>query len=146
MCAALILAVASPLIFKRNKKTQTWSDEQAPPVTALVTEAPFLQEVVERGEIESSSNVEARCEVQGRGSLGTAIIQIVPEGTYVNKGDFLVKLDDSSLRADLVQQQIACNTSRAGVIEAQADVESSKLALREYESGTFRQEEQTMES
>ena len=144
--AALIVAVASPLIFKRNKKTQTWSDEQAPPLTALVIEAPFLQEVVERGEIESSSNVEARCEVQGRGSLGTAIIQIVPEGTYVNKGDFLVKLDDSSLRADLVQQQIACNTSRAGVIEAQADVESTKLAQKEYESGTFRQEEQTMES
>lgn len=146
LAIAAILAVASPLIFKRSKKTQTWSAEQAPPVTAVVVTAPFLQEVVERGEVESSSNIEARCEVQGRGSLGTAIIQIVPEGTYVNKGDFLVKLDDSSLRSDLVQQQIACNTSRASVIESQAEVESSKLALKEYESGTFRQEEQTMES
>ena len=74
---------------------------------------------VERGEIESSSNVEVRCEVQGRGSAGTAIIEIVPEGKYVEKGDFLVKLDDSALQADLVQQQIGANTSRALMVEAQ---------------------------
>lgn len=143
---ALIVGVASPFFLKHRQKTQTWSDDQAPPVTALVTNAPFQQQVVERGEIESSSNVEARCEVQGRGSLGTAIIQIVPEGTYVNKDDFLVKLDDSSLQADFVQQQITCNTSRASVVEAQAEVASAKLALKEYETGTFLQEEQTMES
>jgi RND family efflux transporter MFP subunit len=143
---ALIVGIASPFFLKRRQKTQTWSSDQAPPVTALVTNAPFQQEVVERGEIESSSNIEARCEVQGRGSLGTAIIQIIAEGTYVNKDDFLVKLDDSSLKADLVQQQIACNTSRASVVESQAEVESARLALKEYESGTFLQEEQTMES
>jgi RND family efflux transporter MFP subunit len=143
---ALLIGIAAPFFLKRRQKTQTWSDDQAPPVTALVTYAPFQQEVVERGEIESSSNVEARCEVQGRGSLGTAIIQIIPEGTYVNKGDFLVKLDDSTLQADLVQQQIACNTSRASVVESQAEVESARLALQEYESGTFLQEEQALES
>jgi HlyD family secretion protein len=144
---ALVFALSSPWIFKRSEKGQAWGPGQTPPVTAVVASAPFLQEVVERGEIESSSNVELRCGVQqGRGSSGTAIIQIVPEGIYANKGDFLVKLDDSALRADLVQQQIACNSSRAAVTEAKAAVESARLALQEYESGTFRQEEQALES
>ncbi len=143
---ALLLGAASHFVGKRRSKNQTWSDEQAPPVTAPVAAAAFVQEVVERGEVESSSNIEVRCEVQGRGSLGTAIIEIVPEGTYVKAGDFIVKLDDSTLQADLVQQQIACNSSRALVVEAQADVESARLALEEYESGTFLQEEQAKES
>ena len=30
VAAAVILALASPLVFKRGKKTQTWSAEQAP--------------------------------------------------------------------------------------------------------------------
>jgi len=144
---AAFLAVASPWLFKKGQKVQTWGADQPPPVTAPVKTGPFLQEVVERGEVESSSNVELRCQVQqGRVGTGTAIIQIVPEGIYANKGDFLVKLDDSALKADLVMQQIACNTSRAAVAESKAEVESAKLALKEYESGTFRQEEQTLES
>jgi RND family efflux transporter MFP subunit len=112
-----------------------------PPLTAQVTLAPFLREVVERGEVASSSNVEIRCQVQSKLTGGTPIIQIVPEGTYVKKGEFLVKLDDSSLRSDLLQQQISTNSTRALMVEARTDYEASKLALEEYESGTFRQEE-----
>ena len=68
------------------------------PMTATVSTGPFLQEVVERGEVGSSSNVEIRCQVQSKALLGTPIIQIVAEGAYVNEGDFLVKLDDSGLQ------------------------------------------------
>ncbi len=129
----------------RSGRQADWNEGEAAPVTAAVTAAPFMQEVVERGEVESSSNVEIRCQVQSRG-LGTAIIQIVPEGKYVKEGDFLVKLDDSGLQADLVMQQIASNTSRASVVAAQADFDATKLALKEYESGTFRQELGALES
>jgi RND family efflux transporter MFP subunit len=144
--AVLTIGIGTHLLSGPKKKGPTWSKDQPAPVTAPVAIAPFVQEVVERGEIESSSNIEVRCEVQGRGAAGTAIIEIVPEGKYVQKGDFIVKLDDSALQADLVQQQIGANTSRALMVEAQSDVETAKLALQEYESGTFRQEEQAMES
>lgn len=144
--AAVVLLGGASQFIGRRQKGQTWDRDAAPPVTAAATAGPFLQEVVERGEIESSSNVEVRCQVQGRGASGTAIIEIVPEGKYVEKGDFIVKLDDSALQADLVQQQIAANTSRALMVEAQSDVETAKLALQEYESGTFRQEEQGLQS
>lgn len=56
-----------------------------------------------------------------------------------------MKLDDSGLQADLVQQQIACNTSRSLAVEAESDNEAAKLALEEYEMGTFLQEERTLE-
>jgi len=116
------------------------------PLTTAAVSGPFLQEVVERGEVGSSSNVEIRCQVQSKGVLGTPIIQIVAEGTYVNEGDFLVKLDDSGLQADLVQQQIQCNTSRALEVEGRTDYESSKIALQEYESGTYLQDRGAAES
>ena len=55
----------------------------------------------------------------------------------MKEGDFLVKLDDSALQAELVQQQIASNTSRALAVEAQADFEAAKLALAGIRVGHF---------
>jgi HlyD family secretion protein len=115
-------------------------------LTAAVTEGPFLRAVTERGEIQSSSNVDVRCQVPSRGPAGIAILQIVPEGTYVKEGDFLARLDDSAMQTELLQQQIACNTSGSLLVDARAEVESANLALNEYESGPFKQEEQTLES
>lgn len=146
LAAVAVVAIGAQVFTTRSPKGQTWSKKMAPPVTSAAISAPFVQEVVERGDIESSSNVEVRCQVQGRGASGTTIIEIVPEGKYVQAGDFLVKLDDSALQADLVQQQIAANTSRALMVEAQSDVETAKLELQEYENGTFRQAEQGLES
>src|SRR5690606_25745436 len=72
------------------------------PITLVHTarRAPFLHEVVERGEVESSSNVEIRCEVESRNSAGTAILEVVPEGTEVEAGDILVRLDSSALEQE----------------------------------------------
>ena len=117
-----------------------------PPMTSPVVNASFLQEVLERGEVASASNVEVRCQVQSKTLIGTPILEIVPEGTYVQEGDFLLRLDDSALQADLVQQQIACNSSRALEVEGLADYEAAKLALEEYESGTFLQDKGLLES
>ena len=71
---------------------QGFFDEQ-PEIEFLTTpafEAPFVHMVLERGEVESSSNVEVRCQVRSR-STGISILEIVPEGTRVEKGDFLVR-------------------------------------------------------
>ena len=47
-------------------------------LTAEVTIGPFLNRVLEQGEVESSSSVEVRCEVRSRNSSGTNILEIVP--------------------------------------------------------------------
>ncbi len=121
--------------------------ETAPNVlTAEVTIGPFINRVLEQGEIESSSSVEVRCEVRSRATSGTNILEIVPEGTRVKTGDFLVKLDDAALQTELVQQQITCSGSESQAIEAEAAMQSAALALNEYEEGTFREQLETLES
>ena len=113
-------------------------------ITYRVDRAPFLYQVTEQGEMQSSSNVEVRCEVQGRNSAGTAILQLVPEGTYVQPGEIIAVLDKSSLESELNQQQIVCNSSAAAVIQAESTLQTAKIAKQEYLDGTFRQEEQVL--
>lgn len=112
------------------------------PITKLVSFAPFEHVVVEQGEIESSKNVEIRCEVKNRGSSGTTIIEIVPEGTMVEEGDLLVRLDSTALEQEKIQQQIACNASEALVIQSKSTFEAAQISKIEYLEGTFKQEEQ----
>ena len=116
------------------------------PLLQQVSLAEFVLEVTEPGEVESAENVEIRCEVRGRSSLGVSILEIVPEGTIVQKGDFLVRLDDASLQKDLLQQRISVHQSRASLVKSKADLEAAQLSMDEYLSGSFRQEEEQLES
>jgi HlyD family secretion protein len=123
-----------------------WKPQTVAPLTGAVIVDRFVHEVVERGDVKSSANVEVRSEVQLRGGGGVAILEIVPEGTFVEEGDFLVRLDASNLEDDLTLQEIDTNSSQANVIQMQTGVETAKLALSEYESGTFKQQEEQMQS
>ena len=71
---------------------------------------------------------------------------MIPEGTEVEAGDFLVELDSSALEAERTSQQIVVNTTEAIVIEARNVYETAVIALREYLEGTYVQERQTIES
>ena len=59
-----------------------------------------------------------------------SILEIVPEGKVVEKGDFLVRLDDASLQKDLLRQRISVHQSKATLVKANADVEAATLALQ----------------
>ncbi|MBS0208045.1 MAG: efflux RND transporter periplasmic adaptor subunit [Planctomycetes bacterium] len=133
----LIAGVATGAWFRAGRADDGLPE--TPPMTAEVVEGPFLNEVVERGDIDSSSNVEVRSEVRSRTSVGTTILEIVPEGTRVEPGDFLVRLDDSALQTELIQQQIIVKNSEALMIQAATAVETAILTLQEYESGTYKQ-------
>jgi multidrug efflux pump subunit AcrA (membrane-fusion protein) len=116
-------------------------------VVHRVERGPFVHEVVERGEIESSRSVEIYCEVKARGnSEGTAILEVVEEGTRVEPGDFICRLDASVLDQELIQQQILCNNAKSLMIQAQNTLETSIMAKKQYLEGTFLQEEQVLES
>jgi len=113
----------------------------ARPLTKVVSKGPFEHVVTEQGEIESSSNVEIRCEVKARGTSGITIIEVLPEGTVVEEGDLLVRLDSTALEQERIQQQIACNTAEAMSIQSKNTYEAAKIAKIEYLEGTFKQEE-----
>ena len=63
---------------------------QIKPIYEEAKVAEFRLEIVEPGEVESAENVEIRSQVKSRGSGGVSILEIVPEGTLVKKGNFLV--------------------------------------------------------
>lgn len=149
--AAIVLGVGVGAMFFINRggadnpeETVTSAEAEAA-LTAPVTVGPFEQHVIESGEVESSSNLEIRCEVDV-GSAGITILEIVPEGTYVKENDFLVRLDDAALKDKMIGRQIDVNTSKASLAQSKADKESAVLELAEYESGTFIEQEEQMES
>ena len=115
------------------------------PILHTVARGTFRHVVTESGEVESSSNVEVRCEVQSRSAgtgAGTIILEVVPEGTWVEEGEELIRLDSSALEDEQVLQEITVNTAYAIVVQADSAVETAEISKLEYLEGTFRQEEQ----
>lgn len=107
------------------------------PVLQSVMRGPFDHIVLEQGEIESSSNVEVKCEVKGKGTSGTPILWVIDEGTYVKNGEELVKLDSSQLENDLKSQRITLSAAEALVISSEAAVKQAIIARQEYLEGTY---------
>ena len=146
MLALMVLAGAGGYWWWRAGQA---TDTDALPNDALlhtVDRQDFSLEITERGEIQSAGGVEVKSEVKSQNSAGIAILRIVPEGTQVESGDFLVELDSSALVSDRLLQQINVNTAEALVIEAQNLYETAVIAQKEYLEGLFVQERQTIES
>ncbi|MGL4513252.1 MAG: efflux RND transporter periplasmic adaptor subunit [Lacipirellulaceae bacterium] len=101
--------------------------------------------ITENGEVESAGSTEVRSEVKSMNAAGIAILRIIPEGTEVKGGDFLVELDSSALRSDRTLQQIVVNTAEAASVEAKNLYETAEIARQEYLEGLFVQERQTIE-
>ncbi|HMO84407.1 MAG TPA: HlyD family efflux transporter periplasmic adaptor subunit [Lacipirellulaceae bacterium] len=106
----------------------------------------FALNVTERGEIESAGVTEVVSEVKAKNTAGVSIIKIVPEGTVVKEGDFLVELDSSLLREERATQLIIVNSAEALVVQSRNVYETALIAKEEYLDGTYVQERQTIES
>ncbi len=92
--------------------------------------------VVERGSLESSSNVDAYCLVEGR----TTIITLVPEGTPVKKGQIVCVLDSAALKDQLVNQRITVKSAEANYENAKLAREVAEIAVVEYSEGIYKSE------
>jgi HlyD family secretion protein len=106
----------------------------------------FELTVTERGEVEAFDVTEVRSLVKSNNTTGNAILRIVPEGTVVKKGDFLVELDSSALSASRTSQKILVNAAKALEVEARNNYDVAVIAKREYLEGTYLQERQIIES
>lgn len=85
----------------------------------------FLISVVEGGTIEAVHEVVIRSEVEGT----ARVIFIVPEGSYVKKGDLLVELDSSSSMDAVNQQQISVEKAQFSLIQAQQQLDIQKSVV-----------------
>ena len=115
------------------------------PIIAQVTMGEFVSQVLDQGEIQSSENVEIRCEVRARnGSL--SVLSVTPEGSRVKAGDFLVQLDSTSFEKELEQQNISMANAETSVIQAETNLASAIASKKEYEQGTFLQAVKTVQN
>lgn len=101
----------------------------------------MIVSIAEDGTLQSSHNVDIKCEVQG----GSTILWIIPDGTEVRKGEELVRLDTAAIQEKIDLQRIAYEKAKAIKIEAEKNYESAKIAVQEYIEGMFVQNLQTLQ-
>ncbi len=147
--AASVLLVAGVTIAGMDRVVQSGTSgaqarPEEKPKAAAAEQAAAVEEVkpgrlkvsvVERGSLESSSNQDVYCMVEGQ----TKIIRIVPEGTRVKNGQVICELDSGTLRNQLVDQRIKTEQAKASFQNAKLVSEVAGIAVTEYTEGIYPQ-------
>lgn len=131
----LVLAIGGFGAYKMFAgKNKDKTDSTTPVYT--VKRGPLTISIAESGTIKPQEQVILKSEIEGR----TTILWIIPEATMVKKGELLVDLDATSLKDDLLRQQITVQKADASYVQAredlavgesqaQSDVEKAELTL-----------------
>ncbi|QDV32385.1 sigma-70 family RNA polymerase sigma factor [Tautonia plasticadhaerens] len=107
------------------------ADPQVP--TFEAERGPLTVTVKERGNLESTNDLEARSEIEGQ----TTIIMILPEGTKVVKDQLVCELDSAPLTDNLANQQITTERAQADYSNAIKTREVAEINVEEYLKGLF---------
>ncbi len=92
------------------------------PLTAQVQQGEMKVTVTDRGELESLNSLQVTCELEGGGK----IVSILPEGTRVEKGDEVAKLDTDALQKLINDQEIKWETAESKVNSSRSEVALAK--------------------
>lgn len=100
-----------------------------PPVTvpssgcAIVSQGPIDLVVTQSGTLDSARNATLtnKCE------WSTRILHLLPEGTWVERGDLVMELDSSELRERAQKRQILLVEAESRLAQAREDMEIQKL-------------------
>ena len=92
-----------------------------------VENGSFLVTIVEGGTLEAVNEISVRNEVK----YPTKIVSIVPEGSFVKKGDLLCELDVSEIEDRLDEQKLAVETADFSVKQA---IENKKITESQNDS------------
>lgn len=109
------------------------SSPQTKHLTHTVTRGSLVVTVTENGAVESSNNKEIKCLVKG----GSTVLWVIETGTFVQPGDELVRLDQSQIEDNILQQKIVYENALANKITAESDVAVAETSITEYIEGTF---------
>ena len=129
----------------RSLKNPRDQDYEAKVLVWKVEQSDFEAFVTEPGDLASSSNEDIRCQVESRGTPGTAILWICDEGKNVEIDEPLVEFDDSVLQREYTAQEIVVANDEALWIQAKSEHKKAERTLREYKEGLFEQETNTLE-
>jgi len=142
MVGGVLLLLAGAAVGANKYWNLSFSGEHDSFVVTPVVRTSFLVTVTEDGNLESASNVELKCEVEG----GTTILEIIADGSLVKKGDQVVLLDGSQIEENLNLQKNTVGKAEAAMISAKNEFEAAKISVQEYLEGVYLQSLQTIES
>jgi HlyD family secretion protein len=110
-------------------------------LTHQITRGKLVVTVTEQGLLESSDNIEIKSKVRGQNT----VLWIVDSGTFVNKGDDLVRLDSLFIQEQIDERTKYSNWSQSAADRTAGIVARSRIAVTEYEQGRYHAEEMTLE-
>jgi len=121
----------------------------------LVSRVDLSTKLTASGRVESAHKTVIQCELErlevsneGRGmSAGGAstVLEVVPEGTTVKKGDLLCRLDSSDYEELVRTQTMKTEQSRAALDQATLNFQVAELAVEEYRDGLVKQNTESLE-
>ncbi len=137
LIGAAILVAAVVLAVIWLKAVRGGEDPTAMMATFAARRGPLMISVLESGAIKAKEQEIIRNEVEGR----TTIVEIIPEGTRVKKGDLLLQLDASTMDDELIDQEIKMKNAEAASVnaeealaiaknQAKSDIELAALTLK----------------
>lgn len=103
------------------------------PLAVVVKRADLIVSVRGNGVVESADNLDVPNPVPGRRN----ILQIVPDGSYVRKGDLIVRLDGGPLEETLAAERAAVSKAEAAVVRAKRTWQAARIAVDEYDKGIY---------
>lgn len=138
-----IAGAAGVYFYLSGKKAPIAEDEMFHQVAV----GNFVNDVVEKGEVESARNVDVMSVVRGYQGLNNfEILWVIEEGKMVEPGDVLVRLDSSALEEEAKLQRLDLSGSVAGLSKAMNELEAAQIAMTEYVDGLFVQEKKELEA
>ncbi len=113
IAGAAILAVILISVMAGDSEKETQEEE-----FYVVKKDDFLVTIVEGGTLEAVNEVSIRNEMK----YSSKIVSIVPEGSYVKKGDLLCELDVSEIEDRLDEQKLAVESAEFAVTQAEENL------------------------
>lgn len=111
-------------------------------LTYVVQRGDMLITVTDDGNVESASNIDIKCEVEGGGT----ILWIVQDGSQVQAGDELVRLDTAVIENEYTLQNSVTEKARATKIQSEQNLTAAEIAVKEYKQGLYIQAVQTADA
>ena len=110
-------------------------------MTHRITRGDLVVTIDEQGILESEENFEIKSKVRGH----NAVLWIIESGSFVSKGDELVRLDSLFIEEQVDERTKYSNWSQSAADSSAARLARAELAVDEYDKGRFRTEVMSQE-
>ena len=118
----LVAILVGGVMYLQNSSKNKGAPVGSAPDLVRVGEMSFDILTTSMGDLQAKSSIEIRNKVEAR----TSIAEIVAEGSFVKKGDLLVRLNGEELDTRIKEQRLEVEEARANFIAAENDLKNQE--------------------